>query len=413
MTQPDHTLTGEQVRALVDRYASGPLAEAYGHLDGVAEPALTEVPVLTKDDFRAALPGTMARARDARFGSLVYASGGTTASPKLSLIPSHMFVPDVAAHWNPLTADDVLLNYDTPGLLSSAHNFFNGLAEFTGAVSVPLGAVDDERVPAWLDTVESLGVTAFNGTQSQIAQLVRLCAAAGRKPPAFRKVLWNGEAFSASAASLVREQLPDTELHGIYGSTETWVIGHNGPGCDLDTFHVLPYQHIELDEGMILVTNTHPDCLNPVLRYRIGDRGTWVDCPCGRPGPALKVHGRDDPQLKFLSILVTPQEVAEAAHAVPAVTGVQVVMVDHGAAEERMELLVTLAPGTDTDGAVAEVRHRVLTDVYRLGFEVAAVPQAFEVRAVERLWVNPRSNKTPLLRHRSGSDTEETWNGNG
>jgi hypothetical protein len=43
------------------------------------------------------------------------------------------------------------------------------------------------------------------------------------------------------------------------------------------------------------------------------------------------------------------------------------------------------------------VRERVLRDVYRLGFEAMAQPDAFVVRAVPRLTANPRSQKTPLL----------------
>ncbi|MEU1040472.1 hypothetical protein, partial [Streptomyces sp. NPDC005907] len=31
------------------------------------------------------------------------------------------------------------------------------------------------------------------------------------------------------------------------------------------------YQHVELEDGAILVTNLHPECVNPVVRYRLGD----------------------------------------------------------------------------------------------------------------------------------------------
>ncbi|MHC0429348.1 AMP-binding protein [Streptomyces sp. O3] len=393
------TETEIPVGALLDRMAELPsLSERYEQARGLAEPALADLPVLTKDDFRTALPDVLRRARRRPHGSIVLGSGGTTSAPKLSLIPSSQLIEAVSGAWSPLDREDVLVNYDTPGRLSSSHNFFNALAHHAGAVTVPLGAVDDAQLSEWLDFVDLLDATALNATQSQISHLLEFYERAERTPPSFRKLLWTGEPFGERALEITRRVLPDAELYGVYGSTETWVIGHNGPGCDLDTFHLVPYQHIELSDGLILVTNLHPECVNPVVRYRIGDRGEFTQCACGRSEPALRVIGRDDPQLKFLSILVTPQEIAEAARAEPSVSDVQIALFDHGTAHERMELRVRTAPGADAADVERRVQHTVLTQVYRLGYEVQSeAPDAFQVRVVDRFTVNDRSNKTPLL----------------
>jgi hypothetical protein len=56
-------------------------------------------------------------------------------------------------------------------------------------------------------------------------------------------------------------------------------------------------------------------------------------------------------------------------------------------------------PVADPAEIERQVRHDVLTRLYRIGFEVDAAQDAFVVRAVDRLIVNRRTNKTPLLVH--------------
>jgi phenylacetate-CoA ligase len=386
------TLDGAHVASLLSRLRGMPtLRDRY---TGIEE--FRDFPILTKDHLRTALPDTLRLARQRDTGSLVLGSGGTTSAPKLSLIPSGMFVTNLERHWSPLGPDDILVNYDTPGRLCSSHNFFNRLAHITGAIAVPLGAVEEDEMAQWLDFVDELGATALNATQTHVARILEYCEATGRTPPALRTILWTGEPFGRRAEELVRTMLPGAQLYGCYGSTETWVIGHNGPSCPLDVFHVLPYQYLEIDAGQLLVTSLHPDVINPIVRYRVGDRAEFVECGCGRPGSAVRVLGRDDTQFKFLSILVSAQEIADAARTAD-ITGVQVALIDHGSPHERAELRLVTRPGSDDRAVEHQVRDRVLRTVYRLGYEVRAEPAAFAVRAVPRLTANQRSQKTPLL----------------
>lgn len=124
-------------------------------------------------------------------------------------------------------------------------------------------------------------------------------------------------------------------------------------------------------------------------------------CPCGAPGPAIHVQGRDDAQVKFLSILVSPQEIIVSAR-VPGVRDLQVALIDHGTPAERAELRLVAEPGIAAEELAAQVRTRVLREVYRLGYEVAAAPDRFQVKVVPRLSVDARSRKTPLLVQEAG-----------
>ncbi|MFJ9901121.1 phenylacetate--CoA ligase family protein [Streptomyces sp. NPDC091280] len=370
--------------------------EKFLDLDAVT---LADLPVLTKETLAGALNGVIRQARSRPHGAYVYGSGGTTGTPRLSLVPTGMFVEDITRHWQPLASDDILVNFNTPGRMWSSHNFFNAVAHHAGAVTIPLGAVDNDELADWLDFVDQLGATALDATPSQIARILEFCDSTGRPLPAFRKLLWTGEGYSKRAAEITRRLMPDGRLYGVYGSTESWVIGVNEPDCPTDTFHVVPYQHVEIEDGVVLVTNTHPESVNPILRYRIGDLGEFVDCPCGRPDRALRIRGRDDPQLKFSSILLLPTDVTEVARAVSGVRDVQLVLFRHGQPDERMEIRLLVQPDTPREDIERLVHQRVVTQVYKLGFAVGSAPDRLAVRVVDELVTSAQTQKTPLVVH--------------
>jgi phenylacetate-coenzyme A ligase PaaK-like adenylate-forming protein len=356
-------------------------------------PELPDLPELTKDEFSEALAELVRLDPAARSGAYYFASGGTMSAPRLSLIPDEMFVPDILSVWRPLAADDILVNLFTPGRLWSAHYFYNALAAGSGAAVVPFGTLQDEEADEWLDFFAAQGMTALAAT---VKQILRHCNATGRGLPGLRKLLWVGESFDADTLAMVRDLLPDVELWGLYGSTETWVIGWNGPGCATDTFHPLPYQHLEFSGESILVTNSHPRCINPLLRYRVGDLGGPAACGCGAPGAALRVAGRADSHFKFLNQLVSPEEIVGLAGELPDVRDAQLVLRGCGTESESLELRVRPTPAA---GPMLRdrVRRHVLAKHLELGYVLSATPAKLTVMIVDRLEANARTAKTPTL----------------
>lgn len=395
-TVPEWALP-QDLRPLLALAATLPaLRSHYADVDTSRPVRLTDLPVLTKDDFAAAKADLLARAKASAAGSVVLGSGGTTSRPKLSVLPSEMFLPDMLVAWSPLDSGDMLLNCNNGSELGSMNPFYQRLAHCSGAGVVPLGSIADDALPAWLDFVAECGITAIGGTPSYIATVLKCYEALGQRPP-FRKIVWTGEPYSQDVRRTTERVLPEALRYGVYGSTETWVVGHNGPECAWDLFHPLPYQHVELIDGCIAVTTTHPRSLNPILRYAIGDRGEWSECPCGRRAPALRVLGRADQSVKFRSILFTPEEIAQVALADPEVRDVQIAIFDHGTPGERIE--VRLRVEADTDHAAVEERagRSMMEQMYRIAHEVDGEPEAFVARVVPRFSVNHRTNKTPLL----------------
>lgn len=360
---------------------------------------LADLPVLTKNDFARARTDLVERARGWHEGTILMGSGGTTSSPKLSVLPSSMFLDELIAEWCPVGPGDVVLNVNRGGELGSMFPFFSSFSDRSGAVAVPLGALGDERaVDRWLGFIDEVGVTALAGTPTQLAVIIQRLNETGRRPSRLRSLLWTGEGFAVSSLAEI-ERYGGLELHGVYGSTETWVVGHSGPRCAVGTFHILPYQRVELLDTAVVVTCLHSACVNPAVRYRVGDQAEVVPCPCGRPGPALRVLGRDDEQIKFLTVLFDPDEPYEAAMSHPSVRRAQVILVDIGTERERMEILVEVDQLTvDTPALEAAIRSTFLDALYRIGHEVQNCSDRLMVRAVERIPPDERTMKTPRVR---------------
>lgn len=384
-------------RRLLSRAAALPsLRSKYARYLSATVPDWTSLPPLSKAELNSALDDLLAQQTPARGGMYFYASGGTMSAPRLSLMPGEMFVADILEHWRPLVPRDVLVNLFTPGRMWSAHYFYNQVAVDSGAAVIAFGGLADGEIGQWLDFFESHGATALAATPSTLKRVLAYCARNGRPLGGICKIIWVGERFDEGTGRLLAEVLPDAEVWGQYGSTETWVIGCNGPRCSPDVVHPLPYQHVELLDGAITVTNTHRACINPLLRYQVGDRGEITRCTCGSTRPALRVLGRSDAYFKFLNQLISPEELVGLACEIDGVLDAQVALIDPGTDRERLEIRVR-ASGTGEPDLPRRVLDRVLAGHLELGYVVGDAPRSVTASVVDRLAENARTAKTPLL----------------
>lgn len=373
-------------------------AEKYGHLALDSDFDFADVPQMTRDDVTASAQEVV-RAAQRPTGAFLFTSGGSTAEPKIAWIPCQMHLDELLPHWQPLSAHDVLANLAMPGRLWSAHYFYNQVAERAGADVIGLGHIPDDDMGQWLDFLHKHRATALACTPTQLAQVLRSCERTGHPLlNQLQAVLWFGEACSTELIELRDRLAPRLRLWGNYGSTETWVIGHNGPGCRADTFHIFPYQHVEVVDGSVLVTTTHARAVSPVIRYRIGDRGSFTRCLCGKAGSALRLLGREGSLVKFAGTLVSPEDLVVVARSVPGVRAAQVALIT-GSAGETLEIRVVASAAVSP----AEIRQRLLASQVDLRFALRGEEESFRVRPVKQLATSEQSGKTPgLVRVRSG-----------
>lgn len=398
LATPDLTDTDRtRVRSLLESLRSVPeLAPRYAGVTAVESLSdLAVVPVMFKDDLQAALAHLEPRAHQG--ATWVFQSGGSTGSPQVGYAPTGLYMAEVYEHWKPLGPDDVFVNGWSAGKMWGAHFLVNAYVDHAGCVAMNLGAMARDEYDVWLEFFATRQVTAFGGTPSVLRLVFGHARDAGVKLPDLRSVLWLGEAWDQQLEEDLEVVAPNARRWGMFGSTETWVVATNTPDCPADVWHPLPSQLIGAgDEEMLDFTCLSPEVLNPVLRYRTGDAGRVVSCPCGNPRPALRVLGRRDGLIKFRGHLVNVADLVADVEARPGVAQAQLVVNERpdGAAVLEILLLVT----ADADPRVAAgVREHIVGSGFGPSIVFQRNPHSLEVKTVEALIGNERTGKVSSL----------------
>ncbi|MFD4534749.1 phenylacetate--CoA ligase family protein [Kitasatospora sp. NPDC058397] len=381
------------VPALAPRYAS--------HVNVHTLDRLATLPPLAKDDLNTALAHLEPAADQA--ATWLFQSGGSTGAPQVGYAPTGFYMAGVHAHWQPLDRTDVFVNAWGAGRMWGAHFLAAALADLSGCRIIALGSVAAEEYGDWLAFLAARRVTAIGGTPSVLRLWFAHARAAGIRLPSLRKVLWLGEAWQPQLAEDLAVVAPEAQRWGMFGSTETWVVATNTPDCPADTFHPLPDQLVHSDaDGLLDFTTLNPEMLNPVLRYRTGDAGELTDCPCGRPGPAMRVLGRRDSVVQVRGLGLDVAELIARAEREPGVARAQVVLTEQRGRATGVEVLL-LTGGTGAAPDAERLRKELFAATFTLSTAFQHDPESFRVRPVEELISNGRTGKTAGLVLREGA----------
>lgn len=376
----------KDVPGLAPRYAGhrGPLT-----LDDVAA-----LPPLMKDDLNVALAHLEPQAEHG--ATWLFQSGGSTGAPKIGYAPTGFYMTGVHAHWQPLDRADVFVNAWGAGRMWGAHFLAAALADLSGCQVIAVGSVAKEEYADWLAFFAAREVTAIGGTPSVLRLWFAQARAAGLKLPALRKVLWLGEPWQPQLAEDMAVVAPDARRWGMFGSTETWVVGTNTPKCPADTFHPLPEQlvHVGPDE-LLDFTTLNPEMLNPVLRYRTGDAGRLVACPCGRPGRAMRVLGRRDSVVQVRGLGLHVDELIARVEREACISRAQVLITEQQGRTSGVDVLLLTDRGASVDAE--RLRKELLSETFTLSTAFQHDPDSFRVREVDDLISNERTGKTSNL----------------
>jgi phenylacetate-CoA ligase len=371
------------------------LAPRYGEradvrtLDDIAA-----LPPLLKDDLNTALAHLRPRAEHG--ATWLFQSGGSTGAPKLGHAPTGFYMAGVHAHWQPLDRDDVFVNAWGAGRMWGAHFLVAALADLSQCQVIALGSVGKDEYAEWLAFFAAREVTAIGGTPSVLRLWFAHARAAGLELPHLRKVLWLGEAWQPQVEEDMAVVAPQARRWGMFGSTETWVVGTNTPDCPADSFHTLPDQLVHVGEDQLLdFTTLNPEMLNPVLRYRTGDAGALEPCPCGRPGRAMRVLGRRDSVVQVRGLGLHVDDLLARVEREPGVSRAQVVISETGGRAGAVEVLLLTQPGAAVDAE--RLRKELLAETFTLSTAFLHDPENFRVRPITDLISNERTGKTAGL----------------
>ncbi|GAA3167322.1 AMP-binding protein [Nonomuraea roseoviolacea] len=391
---PQRTLERlKTVPALALRYA--------GHDKILSLRDVAALPTLVKDELNVALAHLRPRAEHG--ATWLFQSGGSTGAPKVGHAPTGFYMTGVHAQWRPLDRDDVFVNGWGAGRMWGAHFLAAAFADLSGCEVIALGSVTRDEYGDWLSFLAARGVTAFGGTPSVLRLWFAHARATGVRLPSLRKVLWLGEAWHPQLDEDLAVVAPDARRWGMFGSTETWVAGTNTPDCPADVFHPLPEQLVHVGEDELLdFTTLNPDMLNPVLRYRTGDAGRFVACPCGAEGRALRILGRRDSVVQVRGLGLHVDDIVAQAEREPGVSRAQVVVTEQRGRVATVEVLL-LAGGDAPPGLAERLRRDLMAATFTLSTAFQHDPESFRVRVVDALVSNERTGKTASFVVREGS----------
>lgn len=352
---------------------------------------IAAVPPLVKDDLNVALAHLEPKAEVG--ATWLFQSGGSTGAPKVGYAPTGFYMAGVHAQWPVLDRDDVFVNVWGAGRMWGAHFLAAALADLCGCQVIAVGSVTAEEYTDWLAFFAARKVTAIGGTPSVLRLWFANARAAGITLPALRKVLWLGEAWQPQVEADMAVVAPGAHRWGMFGSTETWVVGTNTPDCPDDTFHVLPEQlvHVGADE-LLDFTTLNPEMLNPVLRYQTGDAGAIVACPCGRPGRSMRVLGRRDSVVQVRGLGLHVDEIVGQVEQRDGVSRAQIVITENHGRALSVEVLVLADAGAAVD--TEKLRKDLLSSTFTLSTAFLHDPGNFRVTVTDALVSNDRTGKT-------------------
>lgn len=228
-----------------------------------------------------------------------------------------------------LRKGDRVANFFYSGGLYGSFLSVNRAIELVGCNSFPFtSSVPPEQIPYFLRAYD---IDTLMGLPSWLLRVFDAIKADG-EGIRIRKVFYTGEHLYAPEQDYLRETFGVEVIASIgYGTVDAGPIGFQCPHSESGVHHIhADHQFVELIDrrtrepaepggfGELLITNLNRR-LMPMIRYRIGDLGRWVegDCPCGRTMPRFELLGRSDDILVVGGVAIPYGDFQQAASVVP------------------------------------------------------------------------------------------------
>ncbi|GAB4275916.1 MAG: hypothetical protein Kow0029_17390 [Candidatus Rifleibacteriota bacterium] len=273
----------------------------------------------------------------------VYASGGTTGNPKFTLYSNseYRYVTDVLTdiYRNAgLCETDRVANLFIAGNLWTSFNVAGRALENLGCLNLPIGGGSDmENILKYLKLFRVNAIVGLPSIIIKIAEEIQR----RRLDLRIEKILYGGEHLRPQTVEFLKKSIGVTSVRSAgYACVDTGPIGWQCDFLEGSVHHVLEqYCYAEiLDPGTLKpVENDQPGeivatnldrVLMPVIRYRTGDLGKWVDirsCPCGFTGKSFELLGRCDDLLVIGGINLMPVDIAAGLSNLPVGQSFQIV----------------------------------------------------------------------------------------
>ncbi|WP_416409757.1 hypothetical protein [Agrobacterium rosae] len=205
---------------------------------------------------------------------------------------------------------DVVANLCFPGGLGLLYEGMSKVLEPMGITILPIGRLDSfNNDRNHFEMFQRLGLNTLVGSPSSIAEFARTAHALGVKLD-ICKLVFSAESFHRSKRDFVKNIWPEAQFFSLYGATEFGLACIGTPSHAHGHHHLLEdWFLVETDmDGSLYVTDLKGPLI-PIIRYRIGDRGSLT---VGDDGTTqLVLGGRCDSAFNFAGALLKYDSICE------------------------------------------------------------------------------------------------------
>lgn len=267
--------------------------------------AFAELPCVEKSDLEKNCYPSKNMLTDPDLGGYVFSSGGTSGRPRLLRWTSSEFRKSAEALGRGFRVlgigrDDVVANLMVAGSLYTGFLAVNGGLEETGCTVLSMTANQSPK-----DTVDLLLELSPTVVMAMTSTLVELAEEALKRGGLhLDRIFYTGETMGKSSIALLEKAFSPSRVGSLsYGAVEIGPLAFQCPHCRHDEFHVdESWVYVEIDDDGELYATTLERTLQPIVRYRLGDRAEWIGepCDCGRKAPRFRLMGRSDDSVRLL-----------------------------------------------------------------------------------------------------------------
>ena len=259
-------------------------------------------------DFSDTAIDSVVRRSSAAGSTIVYATSGSTGSPKVLLDSYADVLHNSRFHGKGYRAcgiqpSDRVVVLGEIGRFASEYAVLHALS-ITGSMIIPF--VDRTRIEANIAYMRDMGANVWLAMQSEMFPYLTAFERAGQNVPPLRLVVTGGEAISAKTCRRLRSIFgTGLRVRSTFQTSDAGTIGYQCAFCDTDEYHIHEeLQFVEIldaddretrNPGLLVVTNLLRGLLQTV-RFQTGDWARWSPdnkaCPCRRTARRIRLIGR-------------------------------------------------------------------------------------------------------------------------
>ncbi|MFD9900945.1 hypothetical protein [Mesorhizobium sp. NPDC059025] len=247
---------------------------------------------------------------------------------------------------NIFRSEDVIANLFFPGGFGLLYEGACRFLEPTGATILPIGRMDSfQNDRPHFQLFQRLGLNTLIGSPSSIVEFARNSAQFSVNIN-IRKVVFSSEAFYPSKREYIRSIWPAASFYSLYGATEFGLACVGLPTFETNRHHLFEdWFVVEVDNDDNLYITDLKGPLVPIIRYRIGDRGSLVSLPDG--SSQLELRGRSDNAfncggalIKFETIVQKIRHAGVSVHADD--RNIQLILRSGESGQDQMDIVLDL-----------------------------------------------------------------------